>query len=95
MSKDAVMFASEDLVATDLVNIIDRMDPAQRYSYAFDGNAQVLDHFIVNQVFFKYLMDFRFARLNADFPGILKKESTRVEGFSDHDVTVGYFGFEQ
>lgn len=93
-TKDAVMYASDDLVATDLINIIDRMDPAQRYSYVFDGNAQVLDHFIVNQVFFKYLMDFRFARLNADFPGILKKEPTRVEGFSDHDVTVGYFGFE-
>ncbi len=93
--KDAVMFASEDLVSTDLINIIDRMVPAERYTYSFDGNAQVLDHFVVNQVFFKFLMDFKVARLNADFPGILKKEATRVERFSDHDVPVGYFGFEQ
>lgn len=92
--KGSVMFPSDDFVATDLINIIDRIEPAQRYTYTFDGNAQVLDHFVVNQVFFKYLMDFKVARLNADFPGILKREPTRVERFSDHDVPVGYFGFE-
>jgi len=92
--KDQVMYWSEDLVPQDLINIIERINPVQRYSYVFQGNAQTLDHFVVTQSMFRHLMDFQFARLNADYSEILRNDSSRVERFSDHDVTVAYFGFE-
>jgi predicted extracellular nuclease len=92
--KDQVMYWSEDLVPQDLINIIERINPVQRYSYVFQGNAQTLDHFVITQSMFRHLMDFQFARLNADYSEILRNDSSRVERFSDHDVTVAYFGFE-
>jgi predicted extracellular nuclease len=94
LPKTAVMFSSADLVDPDLVNIIDLIKDEEKYSYTFEGNAQVLDHIVINQVFFKYLNGFRFGRLNADFPEILKGDLNRVERFSDHDVPVAYFRFD-
>lgn len=94
LPKTAVMFSSPDLVDPDLVNIIDLIKDEEKYSYTFEGNAQVLDHIVINQVFLKYLNGFRFARLNADFPETMKGDVTRVERFSDHDVPVAYFRFD-
>lgn len=92
--KDSVFFASEDLLTSDLVNVIDLIKPEEKYSYSFEGNAQVLDHILVNQAFMKHLVGFRFARINADFPEIYKYDSSRVERYSDHDPAVAFFGFE-
>jgi hypothetical protein len=94
LPKTAVMFSSPDLVNPDLVNVIDLIKDEEKYSYTFEGNAQVLDHIVINQVFFKHLNGFRFGRLNADFPETLKGDVTRVERFSDHDVPVAYFRFD-
>lgn len=65
-------------------------DPAQRYSYVFNGNAQVLDHIIVSQSL--AVNEFTYARSNADFPETLRADGTRPERLSDHDVPVAYFG---
>lgn len=92
--KDAVVLASDDLVETDLINLVDLINPDQQYSYSFDGNAQVLDHFIANAVLRKYLVGFGYLRVNADYPQNLRADGSRVERFSDHDVAVGYFNFE-
>lgn len=92
--KDAVVLASEDLVETDLVNLVDLINSDQQYSYTFDGNAQVLDHFIANAALRKYLVGFGYLRVNADYPQNLRADGSRVERFSDHDVAVGYFNFE-
>lgn len=92
--KDAVVLASDDLVETDLINLVDLINSDQQYSYTFDGNAQVLDHFIANAVLRKYLVGFGYLRVNADYPQNLRADGTRVERFSDHDVAVGYFNFE-
>lgn len=94
LPKGAVMYSSADLVDPDLVNVIDLIKDEEKYSYTFEGNGQVLDHIVINQVFFKHLNGFRFARLNADFPEIFKGETNRVERFSDHDVPVAYFRFD-
>lgn len=91
-AKNAVEIASDDLVDPDLTNLVDRIsNPATRYSFVFDGNAQVLDHFIVNQEFMKSVVGFGFAHLNADFPEIYRNDPNRVERFSDHDVAVAFF----
>ncbi len=68
--KDQVLLASDDLVDPDLIDLVDFIKEDQRYSYSFDGNAQVLDHIIINQAMKKHLAGFGYGRLNADFPQI-------------------------
>ena len=92
--KDAVLAWSEDLVETDLINFVNLIKVDQQYSYTFDGNAQVLDHFIANLPMRKHLAGFGYLRVNADYPQILRAVPDRVERFSDHDVAVGYFNLD-
>ncbi|MEZ5427140.1 MAG: hypothetical protein R2747_12795 [Pyrinomonadaceae bacterium] len=92
--KDEVLMPSEDLVNPDLIDLVDLIQADQRYSYTFDGNAQVLDHMLINQPMRKHLLGFGFGRFNADFPEIYRNDATRVERFSDHDAAVGYFSFD-
>ncbi len=93
--KDQVLTASEDLVNPDLTALVDLIKPDQKYSYSFDGNAQVLDHMIVTQAMRKHLAAFGFARFNADFPETYRNDANRVERFSDHDAAIGYFNLDE
>lgn len=93
--KDAVMIPSEDLVEPDLTNLVDFIKADQRYSYTFDGNAQVLDHILVNEPMLKHVSSFGYVRLNADFPAVYRNDDARVERFSDHDAAVAYFSFDE
>lgn len=95
VGKDAVQNASDDLLNPDLNDLVDMIKANQMYSYSFDGNAQVLDHFLVSPAFKKHLGGFGYARLNADFPEIYRNDETRVERFSDHDAAIGYFSFDE
>lgn len=93
-AKDQVVVASDDLVATDLFDLVDSIEPRQRYSYVFDGNAQVLDHIIVSATFGKHVAGFGFARLNADYPETFRNDDSRPERFSDHDPAIAYFNLD-
>ena len=75
---------------TDLVNML---SPANRYSYVFGGNTQVLDHVLVNDRARARVSRFQYARNNADFPESLRGDDTRPERISDHDMPVAYFVF--
>lgn len=86
--------ASPDLVDPDLTDAVDLIAAEQRYSYRYDGNAQVLDHFLINKPLLAYLKGFGYARVNADFPGVYRTDANRPEGYSDHDIAIGYFGFD-
>ena len=90
-AKDSVMNVSEDLLNPDLTNLVEKINPAEIYSYSFDGNAQVLDHFLVNDAFLKHVIGFGYVRVNADFPESYRNDATRVERFSDHDAAVAFF----
>jgi len=94
-AKESVFIASEDLLNSDLSNLVDMIKTEQRYSYSFDGNAQVLDHFLVTESMKKHLAGFGYARINADFPEIYRNDDTRVERFSDHDAAIAYFSFDE
>ncbi|MBA4124102.1 MAG: hypothetical protein H0X72_16800 [Acidobacteria bacterium] len=94
-AKDSVFTASEDLLNPNLTNLVDLIKPEQRYSYSFDGNAQILDHFLVSEAFKKHLAGFGYARINADFPETYRNDDTRVERFSDHDAAIAYFTFDE
>lgn len=93
--KEAVMNHSLDLVNPDLTNLVDFKPADQRYSYSFDGNAQVLDHILVNEPMKRHIANFGYARLNADFPEIYRNDDARVERFSDHDAAIAYFSFDE
>ena len=76
-----------------LTNLVSTLSPANRYSYVFGGNTQVLDHVLVNERARARVSRFQYARNNADFPESLRGDDTRPERLSDHDMPVAYFVF--
>lgn len=62
-------------------------DPAQRYSYVFEGNAQTLDHVLVNEalVMDKVGLSVDHARINADFGVFRFGDTSQPLRVSDHD----------
>jgi hypothetical protein len=81
-----------DLVTPDLTLLLDT--PSQRYSFVFDGNAQSLDHVLVNA---PLLNDpnvgarVEHARTDADFPEVARNDTTNAVRLSDHDALVAFF----
>ncbi len=88
-----VVHASPDLVNPDLTNLVDTAVAAERYSYSFDGNSQVLDHVLIDSLIQPRFSRFHTARLNADFPESYRNDALRPERLSDHDAPVAYFTF--
>ena len=68
-----------------------RSVPAGQYSFVFDGNAQALDHILVNSLALSSVTRMAYARSNADFPESLRGDATRPERLSDHDAAIAYF----
>src|SRR5205085_1794568 len=87
---DNSTLAFTDLVNPDLTDLIDTLPAAQKYSYSFDGNAQVLDHVITNPNALMSLNRFAYARNDADFPVKYYEDGTRSERESDHDMPVAF-----
>jgi predicted extracellular nuclease len=88
---DQVALATSDLVTPDLISLGDSLGPSQQYSFVFDGNAQAIDHILVNASALKRASRVAYARSNADFPESLRNDPERPERLSDHDAIVGYF----
>jgi len=88
---DEVTLASEDLVDPNLAVLVETLPADQRYSFVFEGNAQTLDHVLVNRHVAGRLTRFVYARNNADFPESFAADVTRTERVSDHDMPVAYF----
>ena len=88
-----VVLASPDLVNPDLTDLLGFLPGSQRYSYSFDGNAQVLDHELVNAALLPFVARVFFARSNADFPESTRNDPNRPERISDHDMAVAYLRF--
>ncbi|HET7844277.1 MAG TPA: Calx-beta domain-containing protein, partial [Xanthomonadales bacterium] len=80
-----------DLVNPDLTLLLDAI-ATQRYSFLFGGNAQEIDHAIVNQALIAATTARRVEhpRINADFAGFLRG-SAGVERNADHDPLVSYY----
>jgi predicted extracellular nuclease len=86
-----VVESSPDLNNPDLTDLIDTLPADQKYSYTFGGNAQALDHTIVNQNMLNRFSRFAYARMDADFADSLRNDPNRPERISDHDPEVAYF----
>ncbi len=82
-----------DLVNPDLTALLEAV-PAQRYSFIFGGNAQSLDHVLVNQAMLTATSSERaeHPRINADFNALERNNATTPSRLSDHDPVVAFFG---
>jgi uncharacterized protein len=88
---DQVVLASGDLVEPNQTDLVDTLTADQRYSYTFDGNAQTLDHVIVNPNALAILDRFAYAREDADQPVADYGDPSVPDRISDHDQPVAYF----
>jgi hypothetical protein len=86
-----VLLSSADLVNPDLTNLTDTTPATDRYSYNFDGDAQSIDHALINNNALLNFSRFAHGRVDADFPEAYRNDSTRPERLSDHDGEVIYF----
>ncbi|HXF43784.1 MAG TPA: hypothetical protein VNK26_08590 [Pyrinomonadaceae bacterium] len=91
---DAVLIPTEDLVESDLTDLVDLIKPEQQYSYIFDGSAQVLDHILINTRMKQLLAGFGYLRINADYPQIIRANPAVAIRYSDHDPAVAYFSLK-
>jgi uncharacterized repeat protein (TIGR01451 family) len=80
-----------DLVNPDQTDLVNTLPGDQRYSYSFDGNAQVLDHVIVNPNAMSILSRFTYAREDADQPVSDYADGNIPDRISDHDQPIAYF----
>ncbi|MFC5577066.1 Calx-beta domain-containing protein [Lysobacter niabensis] len=82
-----------DLVDPDLLNLGELAPPAERYSYVFAGNAQTLDHVLVNEelVVTTRAASIDHARINADFTDTQRSDASTATRMADHDPVIAYF----
>ena len=82
-----------DLVDPDLVNLGELAPAGERYSYIYDGNAQTLDHVLVNEelVVTTKTAEIDHARINADFSDSARSDATTPVRTADHDPVIAYF----
>ncbi|MFC3551420.1 lamin tail domain-containing protein [Lysobacter cavernae] len=82
-----------DLVEPNLVNLGGLTPAAERYSFLFGGNAQTLDHVLVNEELVVHTSSIALdhARINADFPEINRNDAASPSRLSDHDPVLATF----
>ena len=85
-----VVLSSNPLVNPTLMALVDTEDPANRYSYTFNGSAQEIDQILVNNRAKTLVGGYAVGRLNADFPEVYRNDANRPERVSDHDWPVVY-----
>ena len=88
---DQVTEPSVDRWTHELFDLAESLPAGERYSYVFEGNAQVLDHLLVNRAMRDRLARFTYSRSNSDFPESFESDFTGTTRISDHDAPVAYF----
>lgn len=77
-----------DRLEPNLVDRVDDLPAAERYSFVFGGSAQVLDHMLTTANLDDFVRDLAYARGNADAPVSLQADSSTPLRTSDHDGEV-------
>ena len=94
-SNQEVLTPSKTSYQTNLVDLADFIDVKNRYSYSYDGSAQILDHILVNKIAAQRIKKFGYARVDADFPKIYINDANRPERLSDHDAAVVFLSLDE
>jgi len=74
-----------------LINLVNLERRAERYSFIFDGNSQVLDHMLVSPALIWKLRGVDFLHFNASYPAFLSGDPSTQLRASDHDALEGRF----
>lgn len=82
------LLSGPDLVMPDLVNQVLSLGSAERYSFIFDGSAQVLDHALTSSALDASVRGFEYGRGNADAAEVLVEVAATPVRASDHDGLV-------
>ena len=77
-----------DLVSPDLTNQVDLLGATERYSFVYQGNAQVLDHALTNETASYWARGMAFGRGNADAAIDQINDAGTGMRSSDHDGLV-------
>lgn len=88
---EQVVEPSTDRWTFQLFNSLNRLPLDQQYSLLFEGNAQALDHILLNENMRVRQTRFAYGRYNADFSESFAADANRPERTSDHDSAVSYF----
>lgn len=73
----------QTLAGDELMNPIFGLEPVERYTYNYEGNAQALDHILISAGLNQFLSAFDIVHLNS--------EQAIDARFSDHDPVIAYF----
>jgi predicted extracellular nuclease len=79
---------SVDVVNPNLVDQASTLPAAERYSFIFDGSAQLLDHTLTSASLSAFVRGLAFARGNADAPEFFAADPMTPLAMSDHDGEV-------
>ncbi|HEX7062062.1 MAG TPA: lamin tail domain-containing protein, partial [Woeseiaceae bacterium] len=85
---DENLLSGPDLVEPNLIDQVLSVAPAERYSFIFDGSAQVLDHALTSMALDASVRGFAYGRGNADAAEVLLEDATTPLRSSDHDGLV-------
>lgn len=78
-----------------LTNLVNRVKAAERFTFVFDGNSQVLDHMLVSPVLLKHVVASDILHFNAGFPSVLAEDISTTLRAADHDPLEGRFNFKK
>jgi len=77
-----------------LTNLLNLEKDDERYTYAYDGNSQVLDHMLVSPALYGLFVGGDVLHFNASFPDNLGGDARTPLRASDHDALEGRFNFQ-
>ena len=84
----AIQPGHTDFVNPNLVNQVNLLPAAERYSFVFAGNAQALDHTLTTASLDPFVRAFAFSRGNADAPEPFLADPSTPLRTADHDGAV-------
>jgi hypothetical protein len=74
-----------------LTNLINEEKAAERYTFVFDGNSQVLDHILLSPALLERWVAVDILHFNAGFPQTLSDDPSTTLGSADHDPVEARF----
>jgi predicted extracellular nuclease len=85
----AILEGSDGQVA--LTNLVLREDEAERFTYIYQGNSQVLDHILVSPQMLERLAAVDILHFDASYPAAFERDSSIHLRASDHDAVEARF----
>jgi hypothetical protein len=84
----------DELRNAGLEHVFDILEPAQRYTYIFEGASQSLDHILVTHNLMELIEAVDILHLDADFPPADPDDPSPIHK-SDHDPVIARFRFPE